>query len=182
MTLRKALALAATVPLLTAVGTGCKGERPRPAELARAEERLNLVSNPTLYLQTNVQESRDGSDVPADGSIAEKRLLSVTVRNTSHFVVTDIDGAILWLDESEHRLGATPFVLHDPLAPDQVRRFLVDGTSLRLTTPPSADVPSARPERGRDDDDTADAGTDARTLGARAASLQVVFDHVHVIE
>jgi hypothetical protein len=182
MTLRKALALAATVPLLIVAGARCKSERQRPAELARAEERLNLVSNPTLYLQTNVQEGRDDSDVPADGTIGEKRIVSVTVRNTSHFAVTDIDGEIIWLDESEHRLGATPFVLHDPLASDQVRRFLVDGTSPRLTTPPSADVPSAPPERGRDDGDTADGKAHAGTLGARAASLQVVFDHVHVIE
>ena len=156
MTLRQALALAIAVPLLTVAGARCKGEPQRAAELARAEERLNLVSNPTLYLQAFAQERRDDADVAGDVTISEKRIVSITVRNTSHFAVEDIDGAILWLDESEHRIGATPFVLHEPLAPDQLKRFLVA--------------------------DTADAGAEGGTPSARAASLRIVFDHVHAIE
>ena len=153
MTLRKSLALVAMTRFLALSGAGCKGEPQRQADLARAEERLNLVSNPTLYLEASVRQNRTPA---ANDSAPEERSISVSVRNTSHFSVDDIGGEILWLDESEHRLGATPFVLHDALAPDHVSQFSVD--------------------------DAADASDSGRSFRARAATLQVVFNRVRVLE
>jgi len=154
MTLHKSLALVAMTAFLGLAGASCNGEAQRQADLARAEERLNLVSNPTLYLQARVRDNRGAP--PDDDGAPEERSISVSVRNTSHFSVSDIDGEVVWLDESEHRLGATPFVLHDPLAPDHVSQFLVD--------------------------DAADAPKADRSFGARAATLQVVFNHVRVLQ
>jgi hypothetical protein len=157
MTLRKSLAWVAMTAFLALAAAGCKGEPQGAADLARAEERLNLVSNPTLYLQARVRDNR--GTPPDDDGAPEERSVSVSVRNTSHFSVGDIDGEVVWLDESEHRLGATPFVLHDSLAPDHVSHFLVDLV-----------------------DDAADAPDKGRSFGARAATLQVVFNHVRVLQ
>jgi hypothetical protein len=153
MTLRKSLASVAMTAFLGLAGASCNGEARRQADLARAEERLNLVSNPTLYLEASIRDNRTPA---ANDSAPEERNISISIRNTSHFSVNDIGGEILWLDESEHRLGATPFVLHDPLAPDHVSHFLVD--------------------------DAADASDSGRSFGARAATLQVVFNHVRVLQ
>jgi hypothetical protein len=96
----------------------CKGGDER--ESARAEERMNLLTNPSLYLSTSERETTvDDEDVAA----GEAQLLSIAVYNSSHFTVTDLGGDVLWVDEQERRVGSTPFSFRGSIAPNGAKRF-----------------------------------------------------------
>jgi hypothetical protein len=112
----------------------CKESPPEKAS-ANSEERMNLLTNPNLYLHTNEKETaadaEDASDVPAE-------LRSVVVYNSSHFTVGDLSGDLVWLDEQEQRVGSVPFSLRGSVPPGGAKRFATgDGsmTSGKLKIP-----------------------------------------------
>jgi hypothetical protein len=109
---------------LFALLAGCKDSPEDEARAARAEERLNLVSNPSLYLHAG-----DRQYAAADGGPNDAQLTALTVYNGSHFPVSDLHGDAIWLDEQDRRLGSTSFVLRGGIPANAVRRFtIVDGT------------------------------------------------------
>jgi len=95
----------------------CKGP-PDPQETARAEERMNLLTNPNLYLPTSDREYEG-----EDGGEVDHRLTSMIVRNTSHFAVGDLAGDVVWYGEQDQRLGSTPFSLVGSIPAGEARRF-----------------------------------------------------------
>jgi hypothetical protein len=114
--------LARTVAALVSVAAaGCPGSGER-GDSSQAEERLNLISNPSLYLQTYDREYSG-----EDGGVGDRQLTAVTVMNRSHFAVRDLQGDVVWLDGAEQRIGSTPFSLRGTIGPGTVRRFMIAG-------------------------------------------------------
>src|SRR5579859_4170024 len=73
---------------------------------AHAEARLNLVSNPSLYLHATDHQ------FPADeGGTGEAQLTALMVSISSHFTGSDLEGDVIWLDGQDRRLGSTSFAL-----------------------------------------------------------------------
>ena len=133
-----------------AQGRGHETEDP-----ARAEERMNLLSNPSLYLSTSGREydEKDAAAAAEGETPALHQLTSMAVYNSSRFAVRDLGGDVVWLDEHDRRLGSTAFRLSGTIGPGQAKRFATnDGTM----------------ESGK--------------LNPSAAAAQVVFTHVHVVD
>jgi hypothetical protein len=140
------------------VGSACKSApdaQGTPTEdPGRAEERMNLLSNPSLYLSPSEREydERDAAAAAEGETPAIHQLTSMAVYNSSRFAVRDLGGDVVWLDEHDRRLGSTPFRLSGTIGPGQAKRFATnDGTM----------------ESGK--------------LNPSAASAQVVFTHVRVV-
>jgi hypothetical protein len=118
-----AWAWACAVAFALAAGAGCKGA-PDPQEAARAEEKMNLLTNPALYLATGDREY-----VGEDAGDVDHQLTSMSVQNTSHFAVGDLTGEVVWFDDQDRRLGTTPFTLRGAIGPGEIKHFsLSDGT------------------------------------------------------
>jgi hypothetical protein len=79
---------------------GCKGQAHPPADREGAQERLNLISNPALYLDTGEYQFDDeASDY--------EQLLSLTVTNKSRFAVHGLEGDVTWLDDDGQPIGTS---------------------------------------------------------------------------
>ncbi len=118
-----ALRLALAVGSFAAGSTGCKGA-PDAQESARAEEKMNLLSNPSLFLTTS-----DREDIGEDGGDTEHQITSMTVFNSSHFALRGLAGEVVWYDDQDRRLGSTPFSLAGVIGQGQAKRFgASDGT------------------------------------------------------
>jgi hypothetical protein len=140
-----------------AAGSACKSASDGHAtdDPARAEERMNLLSNPSLYLSTSDREyDGQAAGEPAEAETPSvHQITAMAVFNSSRFPVRDLAGEVVWLDDHDRRLGATPFSLSGTLGPGQARRFATgDGTM----------------QNGK--------------LNTGAASAQVVFTHVRVVD
>ena len=96
------LSALATVPL--AIVPGCKGQPQRAVDQGASQERLNVISNPSMYLDTG------GFDFDNDASDYEQ-LLAVTVWNKSPFAVHGLEGDVNWFDDEGRRLGSSRFAL-----------------------------------------------------------------------
>jgi hypothetical protein len=147
------------VILALAAGSACK---PAPDaqghpddDPARAEERMNLLSNPSLYLSTGEREydDTDAEARPDAETASVHQLTAMTVANSSRFAVRDLAGDIVWLDEHDRRLGSTPFSLSGTIGPGRAKRFA-----------------------------TGDGSMQSGKLQTAAASAQVVFTRVHVVD
>jgi hypothetical protein len=138
-------------------GSGCKGSPDGRAtdDPARAEERMNLLSNPSLYLSTSDREyDAQGAGEGAEADTASvHQLTAMAVFNSSRFPVRDLAGDVVWLDAHDRRLGSTPFSLSGTIAPGQAKRFA-----------------------------TGDGTMSSGKLNPSAASAQVVFTHVRVVD
>jgi hypothetical protein len=111
------------VALALAACAGCKGT-PDPQEAARSEEKMNLLTNPGLYLPTGDREY-----IGEDAGDTDHQLTSMVVQNTSHFPVRELTGEVVWFDDQDKRLGTTPFTLRGSIEPGQSQRFATsDGT------------------------------------------------------
>jgi hypothetical protein len=126
-----------TVALVTfAAIAACKDGYEKDS--ARAEERMNLLTNPSLYLSASERETT----MDEEGAAAsEAQLLSIAVYNSSHFTVDDLAGDVVWLDVQQRRAGSTPFSFRGSIAPNGAKRFSTsDGsmTSGKLKTPAAA--------------------------------------------
>jgi hypothetical protein len=82
----------------------CHG-RPQPAaDEVDPQERLNVISNPSMYLDTgNFAFDDEASDF--------EKLLAMSVTNKAHFAVHGLEGDVLWLDDDGRRLGSSRFAL-----------------------------------------------------------------------
>lgn len=85
---------------------GCRGKA-LPA--ADSQERLNLITNPSMYLDT------DGFVFDDEASDYEQ-LMGMTVWNKSRLAVQGLEGDVIWLDDEGHRLGSSRFALSGPVA------------------------------------------------------------------
>jgi hypothetical protein len=140
-------ALVAIATAAAAAGAaGCKSSSDAQ-ESARAEEKMNLLTNPSLFLLTGDREYEG-----EDAGDADHQLTSMLVSNTSHFAVGELTGEVVWFDEQDRRIGATPFSLSGSIAPSQSKRFA-----------------------------TGDGSMQSGKLHGVAGAVQVVFTHVKVV-
>jgi hypothetical protein len=152
MTLRSPAAAPRAIVALLLVLASCK-DAPPERSAANGEERLNLLTNPNLYLHTSEKETAADAEDASDLQALPAELRSVVVYNSSHFTVGDLSGDLVWLDEQEQRVGSVPFSLRGSVAPGAAKRFATgDGTM-----------------------------TNGK-LKSPAAGAQVVFTHVKVID
>jgi hypothetical protein len=148
-----------TVILGLVAGAACKGTpdgQGHPTDdPARAEERMNLLSNPSLYLSTSGREydGLDAAAAPEGETPSVHQLTEMAVYNSSRFAVRDLAGDVVWLDANDRRLGSSPFSLSGTIGPGQAKRFA-----------------------------TSDGTMQSGKLNTGAASVQVVFTHVHVVD
>jgi hypothetical protein len=99
---REAMAAAALM------AAGCRGHG-QGTDAAEAQERLNLLSNPSIYLDTGGYAfDEEASD--------HEQLLGMTVWNKSRFGVRALEGDIHWLDDEGQRIGASHFALTGSVA------------------------------------------------------------------
>jgi hypothetical protein len=94
---RHIVAIAATA----LVAAGCRGQTQPTGE---SQERLNVLSNPSMYLDT-------GGYTFDDEASDHEELLGMTVWNKSGFTVRALEGDVFWLDEGGQRIGSTHFAL-----------------------------------------------------------------------
>jgi hypothetical protein len=142
-----------------AAATACKGA-PDSQQSAYGEEKMNLLTNPSLFLPSSDREYEGEDGPPGDagawsklGVDTDHRLTSMVVSNTSHFAVGELSGDVVWFDDQDRRIGSTPFSLSGSIAPGQARRFsIVEGSM----------------QSGK--------------LHGIAAAVQVVFTHVKVVD
>src|SRR5271155_4230527 len=97
------------------VTQGCRGGG-QPA--ADSQERLNLISNPSMYLET------DGFAFDDEASDYEQ-LMAMTVWNKSRLAVQGLEGDVIWLDDEGHRLGSSRFALSGPVPALGSRSFSI---------------------------------------------------------
>lgn len=98
---------------------GCRG-RAQPG--ADSQERLNLITNPSMYLDT------DGFGFDDEASDYEQ-LMAMTVWNKSRLAVQGLEGDVIWLDDEGHRLGSSRFALAGSVPALGSRSFsIADGT------------------------------------------------------
>jgi hypothetical protein len=96
--------------------------RPRTA----TDERLALAAMPEIYLKT--------SDVKSDEKAAINHYLqmtSVTVSNTSHFSVSDLQGTVTWASTSGMSVASSPFSLTGSILPGETKTFSTTAGTLR---------------------------------------------------
>jgi hypothetical protein len=116
--------------ILTAL-SGCKGggDAKPQATRAAAEERLNLLTNPSIYL-----EATELKYDPDPASPALWILASFKVWNKSQFAVRDLQGDVTWLDEAGRRLGSGPLTLKGSIPAGSATTFsIASGTMTRVT-------------------------------------------------
>jgi hypothetical protein len=144
-----------------AVAAACKGA-PDSQQSAYAEEKMNLLTNPSLFLPSGDREydGEDGQQVSGSagagsklGADTDHQLTSMVVSNTSHFAVSELAGDVVWFDDQDRRSGSTPFSLSGSIAPGQARRFSVREGSMQ-----------------------------SGKLHGIAGAVQVVFTHVQVVD
>jgi hypothetical protein len=139
---------------------GCKSSVDAQ-ESARAEEKMNLLTNPGLFLPTSDREyeGEDGRQVSGSagawskpGTDTDRQLTSMMVSNTSHFAVAELSGDVVWFDDQDKRIGSTPFSLSGSIAAGQSKRFSIGDGSMQ-----------------------------SGKLHGVAGAVQVVFTHVKVV-
>ncbi|HEY2514042.1 MAG TPA: hypothetical protein VGI39_24415 [Polyangiaceae bacterium] len=108
--------------LLLASAPGCKAPPQSSADPADSQERLNVLTNPSLYLDTS------GFAFDDDASDYEQ-LRAMTVWNKSQFAVRGLEGDVIWLDDEGHRIGTSRFALTGTVPARGSRTFsLADGS------------------------------------------------------
>ena len=117
------LATLLTLPTLSA----CKGtqDKEAAAKVQLGEERLNVLSNPSVFL--------DASDLVYDDDASAHdtwQLVAVTVYNRSHFTVRDLRGDITWLDEEGHHIGKSPIALNGFIPAESSNTFSIQASTL----------------------------------------------------
>jgi hypothetical protein len=119
MGIRRARAHVGWLGAAALAALGCRG-RAQPA--VDSQERLNLISNPSLYLDT------DGFAFDNEASDYEQ-LMAMTVWNKSRLAVHGLEGDVIWLDDEGHRLGSSRFTLTGDVPALGSKSFsMADGT------------------------------------------------------
>jgi hypothetical protein len=116
------------VPIASApIAAGCKARAEPTIDPEESQERLNVISNPSMYLDTS------GLDFDNDASDYEQ-LLAMTVWNKSRFAVHGLEGDVGWFDDEGHRLGSSPFTLTGPVAAHSSAAFSISDGSMTSGT------------------------------------------------
>jgi len=111
---------------LAVSASACKKSDPQKEE--SAEERLNLLSNPSLYLEASELQYNDDAEESDSW-----QLIAVTVLNKSHFMVRDLQGDVTWIDDQGHHFAKTPIAITGTIAPGNTNTFSLQAGN--LTTP-----------------------------------------------
>jgi hypothetical protein len=107
--------------------SACRDRAQATAQPEDAQERLNVISNPSMYLDT-------GGFRFDDEASDHEQLLAMTVWNKSRFAVRGLEGDVFWLDDDGKRLGSSRFGLDGAVPAYGSRSFSVsEGT---MTTRP----------------------------------------------
>jgi hypothetical protein len=94
---------AVAIAVVAVIAAGCRGQS-QPEDPAESQERLNVISNPSMYLDTaGLTFDNDASD--------HEQLLGMTVWNKSRLTVRGLEGDVFWLDDDGRRIGSTRFTL-----------------------------------------------------------------------
>jgi hypothetical protein len=104
---------------------------------ALAEERLNLITNPSIYLDTSELKYLE------TGGEDAWQLVAVTVTNRSHFHVRDLEGDVTWIDEQGRRFAKTPFTMKGMVAAGNDNTFSLEAGTLTSGTQKGAVVSAA---------------------------------------
>lgn len=108
--------VAAIAGVFLSASPGCKGQEPPTTDQAEAQERLNVISNPSMYLEaSNFAFDDEASDY--------EQLRAMTVSNTSGYALHGLAGDVIWLDDDGQRLGSSPFTLNGALRAHGSRTF-----------------------------------------------------------
>jgi|SRR5579859_263928 len=100
----------------------CRSRGQPALDPEESQERLNVISNPSMYLDTGGFEFDDeASD--------HEQLLAMTVWNKSRFPVHGLQGDVFWLDDDGQRIGSSRFALEGSVAAHGSNTFSVaEGT------------------------------------------------------
>jgi hypothetical protein len=110
------------VVALALAASACRGQAQPTLDPAESQERLNVVSNPSIYLDTS-------EPIFDDEASDYEQLLGVTVLNKSGFPVHGLEGDIHWLDDDGQPIGSSRFSLAGSVPAHASSRFSVsDGT------------------------------------------------------
>jgi hypothetical protein len=113
----------ASLLLAVALAGGACRSQPQPsADPAESQERLNVITNPSMYLDTSgFVFDEEASD--------HEQLLAMTVLNKSAFPVRGLEGDVIWLDDDGHPIGKSRFMLSGSVPPHGNKAFsIADGT------------------------------------------------------
>ncbi len=89
------------------------------------DERLGVGAMPENYLKTSNLKSDDKA-----GSGQPLQLVSLTVANTSHFIVGELRGEVTWVDAKGVNLGSSPLALAGSISPSEAKTFSTAAGSL----------------------------------------------------
>jgi hypothetical protein len=95
---------AVLIALAAMVAPACKGRAQPALDQEESQERLNVISNPSVYLDTGGFAFDDEAD-------DQEQLLAMTVWNKSRFSVRGLEGDVIWLDDDGKRIGSSRFGL-----------------------------------------------------------------------
>jgi len=90
---------AVLIAVAAMVAPACRGRGPA-VDQEESQERLNVISNPSAYLDT-------GGFAFDDEATDHEQLLTMTVWNKSRFPVHGLEGDVIWLDDDGKRIGST---------------------------------------------------------------------------
>jgi hypothetical protein len=103
------------------LAAGCRGQAQR-ADPSGSQERLNVISNPSMYLDT-------GGFAFDDEASDHEQLLGMTVWNKSGLTVRGLEGDVFWLDDDGRRIGSSHFALTGSVPAHGSQRFSIpEGT------------------------------------------------------
>jgi hypothetical protein len=105
----------------------CRGRAQPAVDQGESEERLNVISNPSMYLDTS------GFDFDNEASDYEQ-LLAMTVWNKSRFAVRGLEGDVGWLDDEGRNIGSSPFALEGEVPAHGSRTFSISDGSMTSGT------------------------------------------------
>jgi hypothetical protein len=107
----------------------CKSSSQSAGSAEQAEERMNLLTNPAVYVSAIDAQYEEGDE---DAAAALRHLKYVAVFNNSRFTVRDLGGDVVWLDEQGKRLGSAPFSLTGAIEPGNWQGFSTDEGTLKI--------------------------------------------------
>jgi hypothetical protein len=105
------------------VAPACRGRAQPAMDQEESQERLNVISNPSMYLDTG------GFSFDDEASDYEQ-LLAMTVWNKSRFPVHGLEGDVLWLDDDGQRIGSSRFVLDGAVPAHASKTFSISEATM----------------------------------------------------
>jgi hypothetical protein len=109
------------------VAPACRSRAQPAMDQEESQERLNVISNPSMYLDT-------GGFIFENEVSDYEQLLAMTVWNKSRFNVHGLEGDVHWLDDDGQRIGSSRFALDGAVPAHGSKAFSIsDGTMTSAT-------------------------------------------------